>query len=200
VKARVGALTVFILASGIAVAVPAVAETAPLLACGSTVTTSCSETAHFSDLDEWQPPLAPATGCPAYVSDDYVLMVGTGSGVEHANINKVGDFWATNTFTGSVTLTFYDPADVDVSVVNDNGDITATPTGPANAVLTGHLTEWFGVSDNRQSGEFGSTFSFDGADTSGAQLRLHGNSHTNWTPGGEPFVGPPHHSINTASC
>jgi hypothetical protein len=200
VKARLAALTALILATGAALATPASADTAPVLECGSTITTSCSQTAHFSDLNEWQTPLGAGTGCPSYVIADYVLMVGSGNGVEHNNINKAGDFWATNTFTGDVTLSFYDPANVDVTVVDDQGDITATPTGPADSVVAGHLTQWFGVSDNKQNGQFGFTFSFNGTDQSGAALAIHGNSHANWTPGSEAFVGPPHHSINTASC
>lgn len=89
---------------------------------------------------------------------------------------------------------------MEVTVIDDQGDITATPTGPADAVVTGHLTQWFGVSDNKQNGEFGFTFSFTGTDQSGSPLTLHGNSHAIWTPGSEPFTGPPHHSLNTASC
>jgi hypothetical protein len=199
-KARLAGLIALALLGTAVLAGPAAADTAPPLACGSTITTSCSETAHFSDLNQWQEPVGPATGCPAYVVDDYVLMVGNGNGIEHANINKAGDFWATNTFTGTVTLTFYNPADVDVTVIDENGDITATPSGPPDAVVTGHLTQWFGVSDNKQSGEFGFTFSFTGVDQSGSTLTLHGDSHTNWTPASEPFSGPPHRSLSTAHC
>jgi hypothetical protein len=200
VKRRLAVLTALVLLAGAVLAEPASAQTAPVLACGSTITTSCSETAHFSDLNQWQTPVGPATDCPAYVVNDFLLMVGTGNGIEHANINKAGDFWATNTFTGTVTLTFYDPANVDVTVIDQNGDITATPTGPADEDVTGHLTQWFGVSDNKHNGEFGFTFSFSGVDQSGIPLTLHGDSHTNWTPAGEAFSGPPHHSDSTAHC
>jgi hypothetical protein len=199
-KARAAALIALALVVAGVLAAPASADPAPLLSCGSTVTTSCSETAHFSDVDQWQEPVGAATGCPSYVVDDYALMVGTGNGIEHANIDKAGDFWATNTFTGDVTLTFYDPANVIVTVINENGDITATPTGPADNVLTGHLTQWFGVSDNKQNGEFGFTFSFSGTDETGATISLHGSSHTNWTPDGDAFAGPPHHSFGPAHC
>ena len=199
-KRRFAAVIALVLLAGVGLAGPASADTAPLLACGSTITTPCSETAHFSDLDQWQTPVGPATDCPTYVVNDFVLMVGSGNGIEHANINKAGDFWATNTFTGAVTLTFYDPANVDVTVIDENGDIRATPTGPPDAVVTGHLTQWFGVSDNKQSGEFGFTFSFTGVDQSGSPLTLHGDSHTNWTPADEGLSGPPHHSLSTARC
>lgn len=199
-KARLAALLALALVGGIALAAPAAADTAPVLACGSTITTSCSQTAHFSDVNEWQSPLGTGSGCPAYVVDDYVLMVGSGNGVEHDNINKAGDFWATNTFTGTVTLTFYAPSNVDVTVIDDQGDIAATPTGPADNVITGHITQWFGVSDNKQNGTFGFTFSFDGTDQSGAPISLHGNSHATWTPGSDPFQGQPRHATNTVSC
>src|SRR5438552_14669169 len=87
---------------------------------------------------------------PSFIVDGYVLMVGSGNGVEHADINKAGDF-------------------------------SATPTGPADNVVTGHLTQWFGVSDNKQNGEFGFTFAFNGVDQSGFRLTLHDDSHANWT-------------------
>jgi hypothetical protein len=200
VRARIAALAALLMAGGAVFAGPASADTAPVLACGSTITTSCSETAHFADLNEWQPPVGPATGCPAYVVNDYVELVGSGNGIEHNNLNKAGDFWSTSAYTGDTTLSFYDPANVTVTVVDDDGDITATPTGPADAVITGHLTQWFGVSDNKQSGEFAVTFSFDGTDQAGVPFSLRGASHANWTPGSDPFAGPPHHSMSTARC
>lgn len=199
-KRRVAMVSALVLLAGAVLAEPASAQTAPVLTCGSTITTSCSETAHFSDVNQWQTPVGPATDCPGYVPNDFALMVGTGNGVEHANIDKAGDFWATNTFTGAVTLTFYDPANVDVTVIDQNGDVTAMPTGPSDAVVTGHLTQWFGVSDNKQNGVFGFTFSFTGVDQSGNPLALHGGIHTNWTPADEAFSGAPHHSISAAQC
>lgn len=199
-KARVATLAALALLASGALAQSAAADTAPVLPCGTTITTQCTETEHFSDLDEWDTPLGATDGCPAYLGTDYAHIVGSGNGIEHDNINKAGDFWATNTFTGEVTITLYDPAHVDVTVIDDQGDITATPTGPADNVLTGHITEWFGVSDNKQNGEFGFTVTFTGTDGSGNPISLHGNQHANWTPGSEPFAGPPHHAVNTARC
>lgn len=89
-RARLAGLVALALRAGAVLADPASADTAPVLACGSTITTSCSETAGFSDLNQWQPPVGPATDCPAYVVNDYVLMVGGGNGIEHANVNKAG--------------------------------------------------------------------------------------------------------------
>jgi hypothetical protein len=181
-------------------AAPAQAEIGPVLACGNTITVSCSETAHFDTVDQWLTPLGAGDNCPSYVVNDFAYMVGTGNGIEHDNINKAGDFWATTTFTGQVSITFYPPQNV-VATVDDQGDVTsATVTGPADAVLTGHFTQWFGVSDNKQNGTFGETFSFDATDQAGNPISLHGSQHANWTPGTEPFSGPPHHAKSTASC
>jgi hypothetical protein len=179
---------------------PANAETAPDLACGTTITVSCSETAHFDAVDQWMTPLGAGTGCPSYVADDFAYLVGSGNGIEHDNINKAGDFWATTTFTGQVTITFYAPDNV-IASVDDQGDVTsATVTGPPDATLTGHFTQWFGVSDNKQNGTFGLTFSFEGADQAGNPVSLHGDQHANWTPGTAPFAGPPHHAKYAVSC
>ena len=200
-KARVlGALVAGLMLTAVVVSAPASAETAPVLACGTTIPTSCSETAHFDEVNQWLTPAGPGTGCPAYLENDYGLMIGTGNGIEHNNLNKAGDFWATTTFTGEVTITFYDPSNVDVTL-DDQGDvIAATITGPPDNVITGRTTQWFGVSDNKQSGTVDLTFSVNGVDESGASVTVHGALHMNWTPGGEPFAGPPHHAKATLHC
>lgn len=41
---------------------PAIADTAPVLSCGTTVATSCSQTATFTDIDQW---LTPVSSAPA---------------------------------------------------------------------------------------------------------------------------------------
>lgn len=199
-KARVAALTVLALLASGALARSAAADTAPVLSCGTTITTQCSETEHFSDLDEWDTPLGATDGCPAYLGTDYAHIVGSGNGIEHDNINKAGDFWATNTFTGSVTITFYDPSKVDVIYDEQGNIVSATPTGPADDVVTGHMTQWFGVSDNKQSLVFDLTFSFVGADESGNPVTLHGEQHQSWTPGSIPFVDPPSNAHMKISC
>jgi hypothetical protein len=186
--------------TAIFVGTPANAETAPELPCGNTVSGPCTDTAHFDQVDQWLSPLGAGDNCPAYVVDDFALMVGTGNGIEHVNINKAGDFWATTTFTGQVSVAFYDPSNV-VASVDDQGDVvSATVTGPADGVLSGHFTQWFGVSDNKQNGTFGQTFSFDGTDAQGNAIKLHGTMHETWTPGTETFSGPPHHAKFAVSC
>ena len=76
----------------------------------------------------------------------------------------------------------------------------ATITGPPDNVITGRTTQWFGVSDNKQSGTVDLTFSVNGVDQSGASVTVHGALHMNWTPGGEAFAGPPHHAKATLRC
>lgn len=202
-RARVAAVSVALaLVSGsIAFAGSAHADTAPVLACGSTVQVSCSDTAHYTDLDTWQTPLgSTVAGCPSYLAGDYALMQATGDGVEHISINKAGGFWTNNTFTGSGTITFYDPANLDVTVIDDEGDVTATPTGNADAVLTGHLTQTFGAEQNTKGLNFGDTFSFVGADGAGTPVSIHVTQHQNWNPQSPPFVGPPRHSDTSVHC
>ena len=200
-KARAAAVAVALLGGSVAFSGSAHADTAPLLACGSTVQVSCSDSAHYSDLDTWETPLGKtAPGCPSYLAGDYVLMQATGDGVEHISINKNGGFWTNNTFTGSGTLTFYDPAHVDVTVLDDEGDISATPTGAPGAVLTGHLKTSFGAEQTKQGLVFGETFAFVGSDSSGSPVSIHVSQHQNWNPQHPPFVGPPQHDGSSVHC
>jgi hypothetical protein len=194
------AATVGLALVALAVAAPAAADTAPVLACGSTITISCSQTAHFSDVDSWLTPSGPGTNCPPYVANDFGLQVGTGNGIEHNNINKAGDFWTTNTFTGKVTITFYDRSNVDVTVDDQGNIVEATPTGPPENEITGHMTQWFGVSENRQSLTFGLTFTVTGVDQAGAPVTIHGEQHQNWTPGSVPFADPARNAKAKLSC
>jgi hypothetical protein len=190
-----------VLAASAALATPAHADTAPELSCGITVTTSCSQTAQFTDLNSWGTPLgATGPGCPAYLANDYVLMVGTGDGVEHQSINGNGDFTASSTFTGSGSITLYSPAHVDVTPIDGGQDITATPTGPADGVFTGHFSQHFGAQETRQGTVFELTFSFVGTDASGQPFAVHVTEHQNWTPGSQPFLDPPRHSSLSVHC
>jgi hypothetical protein len=188
------AIATGMLLAALATADPASADTAPVLACGSTITVSCTETAHFNDVDAWLTPAGPASNCPPYIDSDFVHQVATGNGVEH------NDFWTTNTFTGDAKLIFYSPGNVDVTIDDQGNVVSATPTGPSDDVLTGHFAQWFGVSDNKQNGTFGLTFSFNGTDQFGNPITIHGDQHQNWTPGSQPFAGPPHHLKAKLSC
>ena len=113
--------------------------------CGVTNFSPCNQTAHFTDLTQQAAPAPNATGCPAYVLTDVANITGTGQGIEHAIINNAGDGWFTTTENGFVTVTFINPV-----------------TGGADAVLTGHLTEWFGGSFNRNNFVNHDTINFAG--------------------------------------
>ena len=200
-KARAAGVSAALLAGTLGFAGSAHADTAPLLPCGSTVQVSCSDSAHYADLDNWETPLGTTgPGCPAYLAGDYVLMQATGDGMEHISINKAGGFWTNNTFTGSGTLTFYDPANVDVTVIDEDGDIIATPNGAPDAVLSGHLKQSFGAEQTKQGLVFGTTFAFVGTDSSGAAVSFHVTQHQNWNPKNPPFVGPPQHADSSVHC
>ncbi|MGH8961418.1 MAG: hypothetical protein ACRDWT_09450 [Jatrophihabitantaceae bacterium] len=103
-------------------------------------------------------------------------------------------------FTGEVTISAYDPSAVDLVVDEQGNIVSATPTGPAQHTITGHLTEWFGASDNKQSGVFTVTTDVNGVDETGAPFTLHAVQHANWTPGSEPFAGPPHTVVANGAC
>jgi hypothetical protein len=200
-RGRIAALSAALLGAGFAVAGSAQADTAPQLPCGSTVFESCTDSAHFSNIDEWQTPLGQtAPGCPAYLAASYVRIEATGNGVEHNTINKSDGFHTSTTFSGEAVLTFYGAADVDVTVIDDEGDVTATPTGAATATLTGRLTEHFGVEETPQGLVFGLTFAFEGADGNGTPVRLHVTQHRNWNPTHPKFVGPPQHAASSVHC
>ena len=186
-----------VLALPLVMAQTAGADTAPNLACGSTEPAPCSETAHFTDLDNVGTPLPPTAGCPDTLSVDFVSMVGTGNGVEHVTINKAQDGWFTMTFTGTATLTAYPPS----SVTSDgNGNFTITGPPDANVQpFTGKLTEWFGGSFNKQSSVIHSTFFFSGAAANGKTFSIHNVGHFSWTPGTDPN-GPPHTVFNKVNC
>jgi hypothetical protein len=198
---RIGAIAGGALLAAAVTTTPANADPAPVLGCGTTVVASCSQTATYTDTDQWETPLAPLpASCPAYLGTDLAHVVGTGHGVEHVNLNKAGDFWATNTFTGDVTISAYDPEAVDITYDEQGNIVSATPTGPAQHTITGHLTEWFGASDNKQNGVFTVTTSIRGVDENGAPFTLHMVQHSTWTPGSEPFAGPPHTAVATGGC
>lgn len=200
-KARIAALSAIVLSGSLVFAGSAHADTAPQLPCGSTVLESCTDSAHFTNVDEWQPPLGQtAVGCPAYLVDEYVQIEATGNGDEHNTINKSHGFYTNTSFTGDAVLTFYAAANVNVTVIDDEGDLTAVPTGPATAVLTGRLSEHFGVSETKQGLVFGLTFSFEGVDGTGTPVSLHVTQHQNWNPTHPKFTGPPQHADSSVHC
>jgi hypothetical protein len=154
--------------------------------CGVTVFTPCNQTAHFSDLFVVGTPFASAPSCPAFVTTDFALIVGTGNGVEHSIINNAGDGWFTMTWTGTVTLTAF------------IGDPTAGGVpDPSVPPLTGRLTEWFGGSFNKNNVVFHGTLHIDATSADGqTSLRVLDVSHANSTAA-NPFVP---HSFEITTC
>lgn len=154
---------------------------------------------HTSGFDQWVDPVGPAAGCPAYAVSDIAHIEGTGHGTDSETVLSNGDFRVTSTFHGSATATFYDPANVD-AVYGDDGIEAATPTGPADAVLTGTLKQTFHVSQNAQATTMTITFAFRGTDSDGTVVNLHGNNHGTWLPGTDPETEPPTITFSHASC
>ena len=154
--------------------------------CGITVFTPCNQTAHFSDMFQVGTPFAGATSCPAFVTTDFALIVGTGNGIEHSIVNNAGDGWFTSTWAGTVTLTAF--------IGDPTVDGVPDPNVPP---LTGQLTEWFGGSFNKNNFVFHSTFHLNVASADGqTTLRVLDVSHANSTPG-NPFVP---HSFEFTTC
>ena len=159
-----------------------------------------AETVHFSEIDSWNTPLgATGAGCPSYLARDYALIAGTGSGVNHDSTDAAGGHHGSTTFDGTVTITMYDPANVDVTWLGPE-NIVATPTGPADAVWTGHLTQSFGQSSTSKGAVFSVTVAFTGTDSQGRPISLHISQHMTWTPGSVPFGDAPRTSHDKVSC
>jgi hypothetical protein len=185
-------------------AAPASADNAPPLACGSTQPGPCSETAHFTSEQMFVTPLTPPTSpsnCPAFLLSDIPLLNFTGHGVEHTTVNKAQDAWFTSTFAGTGTITLYPPSSLANIVMDDQGNIvSADIVGPADAVLTGHLTNWFGGSFNNKNAVLHDTINFSGTDQSGAAMQIHAVDHTSWNATTMPFVDPPSLDFHNATC
>ena len=185
-------------------AAPASADNAPPLACGSTQPGPCTETAHFTSEQQYVTPLTPPTSptnCPSWVIADIPALNFTGNGVEHITVNAAQDGWNTSTFNGTGTVTFYPPSSLANIVFDNQGNIvSATVVGPPDAVLTGHITNWFGASFNNKSVVFHDTINFIGTNQSGAPMNLHAVDHTSWNATTPPFVNPPTLDFHNASC
>lgn len=158
-----------------------------------------SQTVHFSALvNQFAMPVAPTTNasnCPAPVLNDFAEINATGNGVMHDNVNANGD-WMTSTFTGTATVDFYPAAD---AVFDSNGNVIAL-VGTPDMSVTGHLTQWFGGSDNKQNVVFTGTVNFQGTVVgSGAPISFHSVVHGAWLPAADPN-GPPSFYSNVASC
>jgi hypothetical protein len=186
-----------VLAFGVFGAASASADTAPVLTCGNTQPGPCHQTAHFTNDDEFGTPLSPAPGCPAFVQNDYVHIVGTGHGIEHVNVNRAQDAWFTFTFTGNVTLTAYPPSSLSF---DKHGNVTGIigPPDPSVPVFTGKLTEWFGGSFNNKNSVNTGTIHVS-ATGDGQSLSVHAVFHAAWGVGADPN-GPPTRAFQKVNC
>jgi hypothetical protein len=183
------------LAAPLAMMQAAGAATAPDLACGNTQPGPCSETAHFSDINEMNTPAPPGGGCPAYLSTDFFTFVGTGQGVEHINVNAAQDGRFTTTFTGSVTITAYLNGTVD----NDDNVTSVSNPDPNVLPFSGKITESFGGSFSRQNFVFQASINISVSDANGDHIRVHFTSHQSSTPGSDPN-GPPQTTFDKITC
>ncbi len=161
-----------------------------------------SSTQHFSTMVQWGTPLGPTTSasdCPADVLSDFVLIDATGNGVFHQTTNGAGDFWGTSTFTGQATLTMYPASSLSNLTPDAQGNINPTVVGPADGTVSGHFTEWFGVSANNQNGVMHATIHFQGTDATGAPVMVNAVFHAAWLPGTDPN-GAPSFYFDKAVC
>jgi hypothetical protein len=161
-----------------------------------------SQTVHFHAQQMWGTPTGPTTNtsnCPAPVINDYAWIDATGNGVSHQNTNPAQDFWATSTFTGRGTVTFYPASSL---TFDQNGNVTGI-TGPSDMTVAGRLTDWFGVSANNKNAVIHGTINFMGMVTAGqgagSSISFHDVNHAAWSPGTDPN-GPPSFFFNVAHC
>src|SRR2546429_9453931 len=96
-----------------------------------------------------------------------LLTITINNGVFHITINKAGDLWDTGTIEGTF-----------VFVAN------------SGLTYTGHFTQWFGDSVNKQNEVHPFTASFVGSAPNGPRIRLHLDFpiSTSATPSGPPHV------------
>jgi hypothetical protein len=158
-----------------------------------------TQTVHFNSLvNQLGNPTGPTTNvsdCPAPILNDFTGINATGNGVMSETVNKNGD-WSTSTFTGAATVDFYPAAD---AMFDSNGNLIML-MGTPDMTVTGHLTEWFGGSDNKQNVVFHGTVDFHGTVVgTGAPIKFHNAVHGAWLPGVDPN-GPPSFYSNVASC
>ena len=120
----------------------------------------------------------PANGSPSlpdgcWMPSTDALMSTFGNAILHSTANKADDFWFTSTYTGDAAvypIVFIAPG-VPLTDENDN-DVLDTSGQP---LATGHLTTWFGISDNKQNEVDHATLTFTGTDVNGNAVSISGH-------------------------
>jgi hypothetical protein len=103
--------------------------------------------------------------CPNLPTGELLV---TANGVFHINVNGAGDFWITETITGSASI------------------ITGTPAAPVNH-FTGHLEAWFGQENNMPIGVMNDVANVMGTNLdTGQSLRVHFEQHALYVPDTNP--------------
>lgn len=171
-----------------------------------------TQTRHFSTTQSWGTPggnPTNTTNCTGPMANafinDFVYLNLTGNGVQHMTVNGAGDSWFTTTFTGTGTVTFYSPSNVNVQFDNQGNIVSATVTGPADLAASAKITEWFGFEANNKNSIGHGTIdargtTIDGALTpAGLAVAFHNNSSFRWAVGANPS-GPPTSFVNDITC
>jgi len=157
---------------------------------------SQTQTLHAHGADAYDLLVAdflPSTGSPAlpdgcWMPSTDALMSTFGNAVMHSTVNKANDFWFTSTYTGDAAvypIVFSSPG-VPVVDQNDN-DVLDTSGAP---LATGHLTTWFGESDNNQNGVQHATLTFKGTEADGTAVGITGHFHISTNAQGEVTATP----------
>lgn len=159
-------------------AVVALLVAAPALAGGNG---SQTQTLHAHGGDAYDLLVAdflPINGAPGlpdgcWLPTTDAIMSTFGNAILHSTVNKADDFWFTSTYTGDAAvypIVFASPGVPEVDQ-NDN-DVLDTSGAP---LATGHLTTWFGISDNNQNGVQHATLTFKGTEADGTAVGITGH-------------------------
>jgi hypothetical protein len=119
-------------------------------------------TEHFSNEVLFsEPTVNPCTG------EHGMLTAIAKNGKVHATSQADGEFWATGTFAGTVTV---------------------TPDQPGGVSASGHFTSWFGVSLNQKNSVEHSTGTFHLTGSDGSTVKIHMVEHISTNAKGEITV------------
>lgn len=134
--------------------------------------------------------LLPQPGAPTvpggcwFPGDADAFMSTYGNAVQHFTANKAQDFWFTSTYTGDAAVYPIVFVALGVPAQDENqNDVLDTSGSP---LATGHLTIWFGQSDNNQNGVQHATLTFRGSEADGTPVELQGHFQFAVNANGQP--------------